>query len=365
MTSILQTSNCEGDELVLLLIHCLPPDIAKLWHTTEDMLVMLKAGGITSYTTSKRIGNLLRTQKRICLEPNRTNHKNHYCFNEKGKEYDDPVQQRNAFREKGRPQIETNYFTKLGITFKFMKTSTTQTTANATTSNNATAATSAAAKNNNNIYNNVKKSNIMSGATTTNNNKNNNSTPKKRSTSSTPSIATETGYMIAHLGIVEEVLAANAEHRKTCRSMLLVHDKRRFGFEVFTDLGCKFCKNTYTIRSGPKPTEAPKVNTPQQQQQQKKKRGRKASPLNMTMTNGMHASAITIAQMQGLCGEVGIVSPSETGQHNMMRMRKDAIKVVAEEVLKENRKEHVRMCKEMNPDNTIKHKDKDGKEHNC
>jgi len=49
--------------------------------------------------------------------------------------------------------------------------------------------------------------------------------------------------------------------------------------------------------------------------------------------------------MQGLCGEVGIVSPSETGQHNMMRMRKDAIKVVAEEVLKENRKEHVRMCR--------------------
>jgi len=288
MASIVQTSKREGEELVLLLTHCLPPDLANLWHRTDDMLDMLRAGGITSYTNSKRIGNLLRTQKRVMLKPNNTNKKSWFCFNEDVKEYGDPIQQRDALREKGRPQIETNYFTKLGITFKFMKTATVQPTANVTTS---TANTSIATNNNNSVnknnnMNRVSDNNYKTTGATTNNNKNNNSTPKKRSTSSTPSIATETGYMIAHLGIVEEVLAANVEHRKTCKSMLLVHDKRRFGFEVFTDLGCKFCKKTYTIRSGPKPTEAPKVNTPQQQQQQKKKRGRKASPLNMTMTNG-------------------------------------------------------------------------------
>ena len=144
MTSILQTSNCEGDELVLLLIHCLPPDIAKLWHTTEDMLVMLKAGGITSYTTSKRIGTLLRNQKRMDLKRNKTNRKYYYCFNEKGKEYDDPVQQRNAFREKERPQIETNYFTKIGITFRFMKTIATDNATTSTAASNTTPAATAA-----------------------------------------------------------------------------------------------------------------------------------------------------------------------------------------------------------------------------
>mmetsp|Transcript_2577 Transcript_2577/g.3851 ORF Transcript_2577/g.3851 Transcript_2577/m.3851 type:complete len:135 (-) Transcript_2577:509-913(-) len=106
MASILHTSKCEGDELVLLLTHCLPPDLAKLWHRTDDILDMLCAGGITSYTNSKRIGNLLRTQKRIIdLKPNEFNKKQWYCFDEKGKEYGAPVQQRNAFREKERPQI--------------------------------------------------------------------------------------------------------------------------------------------------------------------------------------------------------------------------------------------------------------------
>lgn len=70
-----------------------------------------------SYTNKKRIGFLLRNQKRIMLEPNRTNAKYWCCFND-DKEFDTPSQQLVAVKEKERPQIEPNYFTNLGITFK-------------------------------------------------------------------------------------------------------------------------------------------------------------------------------------------------------------------------------------------------------
>jgi hypothetical protein len=148
MASIVETSRCEGDELVLILTHCLPLHLERLWHTTDDILAMLRDGGITSYTNKKRIGNLLRTQKRIMLEPNRTNNKYCYCFNE-DREFDTPSQQLVAVKEKERPQIEPDYFTNLGITFKFIKIKTTaaQTTNNTTTSTTAANTTTPAAVN--------------------------------------------------------------------------------------------------------------------------------------------------------------------------------------------------------------------------
>jgi hypothetical protein len=155
MASIVETSRCEGDELVLILTHCLPPDLERLWHTTDDILAMLRDGGITSYTNKKRISNLLRTQKRIMLEPNRTNAKYWYCFKD-DKEFDTPSQQLVAVKEKERPQIEPNYFTNLGITFKFIGTNKTQT---------ATSTIKSTANNNNN-----RSSNSNNNASGNNNN---------------------------------------------------------------------------------------------------------------------------------------------------------------------------------------------------
>lgn len=95
-----------------------------------------------------------------------------------------------------------------------------------------------------------------------------------------------------------------------------------------------------------------------------KKRGAKTSQLNMTVTNAMHTSAVQIGQMQQLCMEIGCVAPSETGMHGMMPKRKKAAAEVAEEILRENRREHVREVLKLNPDHTTKHKDADGKIHN-
>jgi hypothetical protein len=72
MLSQLDTATCEGEELVLLLQHHLPTDLAKLWHKTDDILDMLCEGGITSYKDYNQIANLLRAQKRFTLVSNRS-----------------------------------------------------------------------------------------------------------------------------------------------------------------------------------------------------------------------------------------------------------------------------------------------------
>ena len=143
MTSILKTAKCESDELMLLLTHCLPPNLSNLWHTAQDVFDMLRTGGITSYTNKKRVGILLRNQKRMILESNRFNKLSWYCFQEE-RDFDNPREQRDAFRVGGRPQIEENYFVNLDVTLKYIKTNAAQTTA-ATITTAAAAATTAAA----------------------------------------------------------------------------------------------------------------------------------------------------------------------------------------------------------------------------
>ena len=329
---------------------------------------MLLAGGITCYKNKKRIGYLLRNQKRIALVDytDKLNGTNLYCFvaTKEEREFDNPKQQRDAFKEKERPQVEPKYFTKLGINFKFIKTSTSQTTANtAVTSTSATPQTAASHANNNSSS--TARANIIinnnNNKTAPTNNNNNNSKSGQHNNTSNPSIASESGFMFARLDLFEDIISATDDHHRKCHGKLCVVEKKRFGFEVLIEMDCKFCKKSYKIRSGPKPVEEPIAPTPQQQQ---KKRGRKPSPLNMHITNAMHSSAITVAQMQGLCGEIGCVSPSETGQHAMWRKRKDAIKQGSKEVLRNNRIEHVTLCREMNPERTVKHIDADGKEHN-
>ena len=73
MASLVEAAECESDELVFLLIHCLPLDRSKLWNTAEDILEMLRAGGITSYNDKLQIGKLLRAQRKVILTPNNTN----------------------------------------------------------------------------------------------------------------------------------------------------------------------------------------------------------------------------------------------------------------------------------------------------
>ena len=167
MPSIIETAKCEGHELALLLKHLLPHDLSKLWHTTEDILVMLRTGGISSYT-KQRIGHLLRTQKRISFERNEFNKVTWLCFNEE-REYSDPSQQSVAFKEKERPQIVPNYFTNGSIPFKYIKT---QTTADTTMSATTTNTTTPAAVNANNNNNNTASANIINNDNDNNNNNN-------------------------------------------------------------------------------------------------------------------------------------------------------------------------------------------------
>ena len=267
--------------------------------------------------------------------------------------YPDPKQQCAAMKQL--PQIEANYFTNLKINFKYIgvksKSQTTTGAASNNNSNTASASTTVSpttAANNNNNNNSSRMSSKSSNNTAS-------STAKKKSTSSTPSIdLSATGLMFAKLSIVRDTVEAMNMHRKKCNSPIEVTQMNKSGFEVFHKLSCNFCKRTFEIRSGPEPVDDDTT----------KKRGRRTSQLNMILTNGFHASALQIGKAKNLCMEIGCVSPSETGLHGMMGKRKDSVIDVGEEVLRENRKEHCRLVKELNPENTIKHIDAEGNVHN-
>jgi hypothetical protein len=191
-----------------------------------------------------------------------------------------------------------------------------------------------------------------------NNNESNSDNKPKANKSSRPSLpSSATGFMMARLDIVEDIMAAAEDHKKKCHCAL---KKRQCtsGFEVHIDLYCLFCKKSYQIRSGPKPPEQPSTKTPQ-------KRGPKTSQLNMIMTGAAHKAAIPVTHFQDFCHEVGCVSPSEKGAFLMLDKRKDATRKVCEEVLQKNRIEHVAAIKNKYGDkHIIKHTDKEGKVHN-
>lgn len=346
-------ANCEGEEIILLLIHHLPPDLIGYWLRCEDMQSILERGGIKF--SHKHITDRIRTQKLITLKPNKFRNKRWFPLHEEEMKYPTPKQQLAA--EKELPQIDPNYFTDLGIKFKYIGVkSKSQTTTGAASNNNNIASASTTASpttSTNNSNNNSSSSNINSSNNTTTNN--NSSTAKKKSTSSTPSIdPSATGLMFANLSIVRDTVELIDEHRKKCNASLKVTHMNRSGFEVFHKLGCNFCKRSFEIRSGPKPADDDTT----------KKRGRKTSQLNMILTNGMHSSATQIGKMKNLCMEVGCISPSETGLHLMMLKRKKSAIDVTEDVLRENRKEHVKILKELDPENTITHTDAEGNTHN-
>mmetsp|Transcript_26452 Transcript_26452/g.43653 ORF Transcript_26452/g.43653 Transcript_26452/m.43653 type:complete len:337 (-) Transcript_26452:8-1018(-) len=161
MIPAIDAASSEGEEILLLLMHHLPPEAAHLWHGCDDMLTMLREGGITCYTTLHQISDRIRSQQLFNVESNKFRKKRWFALHEK-KDFSAPKQQ--LASKKQRPQIEPNYFTNLGITFKFIKTSKAQTTTN-TTATNTTASTTAtnnnptttAANNNNNNINIVSK----------------------------------------------------------------------------------------------------------------------------------------------------------------------------------------------------------------
>jgi len=362
MIPSIDAANCEGEEILLLLMHHLPPEVATLWHGCDDMLTMLREGGITCYTTLHQISDRIRSQQLFNVESNKFRKKRWFALHEK-KDFSAPKQQ--LASKKQRPQIEPNYFTNLGIKFKFIKTSKAQTTTN-TTATNTTASTTATNNNsttttaNNNNNNNVNSS--------SNNNNNNNNNKTKQSRSCRPEIpSTETGFFISRFDLVDDIAAAAADHRKNCPRDL-IKNQRKSGFEVFFEMECNFngCKKKYHIRSGPKPAEEPsQTKTPSATQAEKQQRGPKVNQLNMIMTSAAHKSAIPVSHFLDFCHEVGCVSPSEKGLQKMLDKRKYAVKTVAEEVIRANRREHVAMAKKLyGKDNEIQHKDADGKVHN-
>ncbi len=393
MSSPIKAATCEGEELIILLKYYLPNKIKNLWTGTDDILVMLTEGGITSYKNKKQIGNVIRAQRTFNLESNLYNKKQWYIFGDT-KQFDAPRDQVAKFKERERPQIQPNYFCNLGIKFKFIEMkSKSQTTSSSsssgknssrhTTATSAATSPAAAANNNNNNStdnnnnnNNNNNSQVVTPDTTNNNNNNasntankvtastaaaaattnnNDNVTTKRNKSSIKDLSSETGFMIARLDLPDDIVRVTEEHRKQCPGNCNLHTtKKSRGFEVITDLSCGFCKKSYTISSEPKP----------EKKQKQTRRGAPTSQLNMMVTNALHKNAITIEQGKGFCAELGCVSLSETGMHGSMVNHKDAVEQVSEEVLRENRLEHVREMRKQYPEQIIVHKDANGVTHN-
>jgi hypothetical protein len=382
----IETATCEGEEIILLFQNCLPPPISHLWLGSDDMLSMLNEGGITCYTTANQIANCMRAQKLIHLDSNRRNGKRWFAF-QKEMAFPDPKQQ---LKENKQPlQLEPNYFTNLGIKFKFIgkKSQSTNSSSSKNSSRHTTATSSAtspaaAANNNNNnsTDNNNNNSNnnntqLVTPDTTKNNNNNtpntankvtasasaaattnnNDNVTTKRNKSSIKDLSSDTGFMISRLDLPDDIVRVTEEHSKQCPGNCSLHTTRKSkGFEVITALSCGFCKKSYTISSEPKP----------EKKQKQTRRGAPTSQLNMMVTNAFHKNGITIEQGKGFCAELGCVSLSETGMHGSMVNHKDAVEQVSEEVLQENRLEHVREMKKLYPEQIIVHKDADGVTHN-
>ena len=218
--SLLAAATCEGQELVLLMKYCLPPELARLWHGTDDMLNMLQDGGILCYDSRTQIGNLIRAQKLFTLKRNRTNSKCWFRFHE-NMEFDYPREQIKAFKggDRSRPSMKPDYFKNLGINFKFIKMSKEQTTTNTTATTTTAAASnpkSAAVNNANNNNTTNTTTNTTGHATSNNNNK------SKPNTSSRPVIPNaETGFMISRLDLVDDIAKAAADHRTNERTKSL------------------------------------------------------------------------------------------------------------------------------------------------
>eukprot|EP00986_Skeletonema_menzelii_P018257 scaffold26603_cov131-Skeletonema_menzelii.AAC.1 len=236
MIPSIDTATCEGEEILLLLMHHLPPELAYLWHGCDDMLTMLREGGITSYTTQNQISGPIRTQKLFNVESNKFRKKRWFALHEKK---DFPAPKHQLASKKQRPQIEPNYFTNLGINFKFIKTSKAQTTTNTTATNTAASTTATnnnpttTAANNNNNNNNINNVNITAtvNSSNNNNNNNNNNNKTKQSRSCRPAIpSTETGFFISRFDLVDDIAAAAADHRKNCPRDL-IKNQRKSGFE--------------------------------------------------------------------------------------------------------------------------------------
>eukprot|EP00986_Skeletonema_menzelii_P009734 scaffold4506_cov119-Skeletonema_menzelii.AAC.5 len=225
MVPALDTATCEGEEILLLLMHHLPPEVATLWHGCDDMLTMLREGGITSYTTQKQIADRIRSQRIVNLECNRFRKKRWFALH-KEKAFPAPKQQ--LASKKQRPPIEPNYFTNLGIKFKFIKTSNAQTTTSATTTNTTASTTSTNNNPTTTTANNNNNNNVNSSS---NNNNNNNNNKTKQSRSCRPEIpSTETGFFISRFDLVDDIAAAAADHRKNCPRDL-IKNQRKSGFE--------------------------------------------------------------------------------------------------------------------------------------
>ena len=247
MIAPIETATCEGEEIILLLQHHLPPPLSHMWHGCDDMLSMMREGGITCYTTQKQISDPLRTQRRIHLESNKTGKKRWFLFHHEGT-YSDPKQQR--------AQIEPNYFNNLGIKFKFIgmksKSQPTNSSSSKNSSRHTTATSSAtspaaAAKNNNNnsTDNNNNNSNnnntqLVTPDTTKNNNNNTSNTANKvtasasaaattnnndnvttkRNKSSIKDLSSQTGFMISRLDLPDDIVRVTEEHSKRDNGIL-------------------------------------------------------------------------------------------------------------------------------------------------
>ncbi len=81
MIPSIDKARCAGEEIILLLKHHLPPELAYLWLGCDDYQSILERGGIK--LTRKQISDCIRAQTLFTLESNNFRRKNWFALHDK------------------------------------------------------------------------------------------------------------------------------------------------------------------------------------------------------------------------------------------------------------------------------------------
>jgi hypothetical protein len=125
------------------------------------------------------------------------------------------------------------------------------------------------------------------------------------------------------------------DHARACRGYLspVINSKKK-GWKMRFEYSCSFCKQIFVKQS------APNSDSPQS------KRGPKQSSVNVNLAVAFYVSGIMIEKALVLFAEAGVVAPTAKNLEDMLEKVKAAAKYLSEEKLCENRKEHIKACRE-------------------
>jgi hypothetical protein len=143
------------------------------------------------------------------------------------------------------------------------------------------------------------------------------------------------------------------DHARACRGYIspVVHTKKK-GWEMQFEYSCSLCKQIFVKQS------APNSDPPQT------KHGAKPSSINVNLAVAIYVSGITVEKALVLFAEAGVVAPTAKNLEVMLEKVKGAAQYLSEEKLCENRKEHIKACRETpgykgdiewTDDNSMKH----------